>query len=94
MSHRERAPKREEGAGREDVAPLALFSQLLEREVHAFPQLCTSRRISVREDAGAVLSKELIVCRVLPGFQHFAALVPVDGAKRGVDSLGRVASVA
>ena len=94
MSHRERAPEREEGAGREDVAPLALPSQLLEREVHAFPQLCTSRRISVREDAGAVLSKELIVCRVLPWFQHFAALVPVDCTKRGVDSSCWISSVA
>ena len=94
MSHWERAPECEEGARGEDVAPLALLPQLLEREVHAFPQLRTPRRISVREDAGAVLSKELIVCRVLPWFQHFTALVPVDCAKRGVDSLGWVASIA
>ena len=95
MSHRERAPEREEGAGGEDVAPLALFSQLLEREVHACPQLRTPRRISVREDAGAVLSKErIVVCCTLPWFQHFAALVPVDGAKRGVDSSCWIASVA
>ena len=78
MSHRERAPEREEGAGGEDVAPLALFSQLLEREVHARSQLRTSWRISVGEDAGAVLSEELVVCYTFPWFQHFAALVPVD----------------
>jgi hypothetical protein len=94
MSHRERAPECEEGAGGEDVAPLALLSQLLEREVHACPQLSTSRRISVREDAGAVLSEESIICFTFPWFQHFAALVPVDFAKRGVDSSRRVASVA
>jgi hypothetical protein len=34
ISHRERAPEREEGVWGEDVAPLALFPQLLEREVH------------------------------------------------------------
>ena len=94
MSHRECAPEREEGARGEDVAPLALFPQLLEREVHLHPQLRTSRRVSVREDAAAVLSEELIVCHTLLWLQHFAALVPVDCAKRGVDSLGRVASVA
>jgi hypothetical protein len=49
MSHRERAPEREDSAGGEDVAPLALLQQLLEREVHARPQLLTSRRISFRE---------------------------------------------
>ena len=94
MSHRERAPEREEGVGGEDVAPLALFSQLLEREVHVHSQLRTSWRISVGEDAGAVLSEELVVSYTFPWFQHFAALVPVDCAKRGVDSLGRVASIA
>ena len=72
MSHRERAPEREEGAGGEDVAPLALFSQLLEREVHACPQPRTPRRIWVREDAGAVLSKEgIVVCCRLPWFHNF-----------------------
>ena len=94
MSHRERAPEREEGAWGEDVAPLALSPQLLEREVHALPQLRTSRCISIREDAGAVLSKELVVCHVLPWFQHFQTLVPVDRMKRGVDSSRRIASVA
>ena len=34
MSQRQRAPEREEGARGEDVAPLALLPQLLEREVH------------------------------------------------------------
>ena len=94
MSHRERAPEREEGARGEDVAPLALLPQLLEREVHLHPQLRTSRRVSVLEDAAAVLSEELIVCNTLLRFQHFRTLVPVDFAKRGVDSLGWVASVA
>ena len=94
MSYWERAPEREEGARGEDVAPLALFPQLLEREVHLHPQLRTSRRVSVGEDAAAVLSGELIVCNTLLRFQHFRRLVPVDFAKRGVDSLGWVASVA
>ena len=71
MSHRERALEREEGARGEDVAPLALLPQLLEREVHAFPQLRTPRRISVREDAGAVLSKQLVVCYTFLRLQHF-----------------------
>ncbi len=62
MSHRERAPEREKGARGEDVMPLALLSQLLKQEVRACPQFRTPRRISVREDAGAVLSKERIIC--------------------------------
>ncbi len=37
ISHRERALEREEGAWGEDVVPLALLSQLLEREVHLRP---------------------------------------------------------
>ena len=41
MSHRERAPEREEGARGEDVAPLALLPQLLESE----------RSISIRSSA-------------------------------------------
>ena len=57
MSLRERAPEREEGAWGEDAAPLALFPQLLEREVQFHPQLRTPRRVSVREDAAAVLRK-------------------------------------
>ncbi len=52
ISYRERAPECEEGAGGEHVGPLALLSQLLEREVHARPQFRTSRRVSVREDTG------------------------------------------
>ncbi len=78
----------------EEVAPPALLPQLLEREVHLHPQLCTSGRVFVREDAATVLSEELIVCHTFLWLQHFAALVPVDCAKRGVDSLGWVASVA
>ena len=35
---------------------------------------------------GAVFSKELVVCHMFPWFQHFAALVPVDFAKYGIDS--------
>jgi hypothetical protein len=42
MSHRKRAPEREEGAGGEDGTPLALFSKLLEREVHLM--LCTVKK--------------------------------------------------
>jgi hypothetical protein len=83
VSHRERAPEREEGAWGEDVAPLALFPQLLEREVHLQPQLRTSRRVSVREDAATVPSEEPIVCHTFFWLQHFASLVPVDCAKRG-----------
>ena len=94
MSHRERAPEREEGAWGEDVTPLALLLQLFEREVHLCPQFRTSRRVSVREHTAAVLGEELIVCHTFLWLQHFAALVPVDCAKRGVDSLGRVASLA
>jgi hypothetical protein len=95
MSHRERAPEREEGARGEDVMPLTLPSQLLKRdsEVHACPQFRTPRRISVREDAGAVLSKERIICCMFLWFQHLAALVPVDFAKRCIDSSRWVASV-
>ena len=94
VAHRERAPERKEGVRGEDVAPLALLPQLLEREVHLHPQLSTPWCVSVREDAATVLSEELIVCNTLLRFQHFRTLVPVDFAKRGVDSLGRVASVA
>jgi hypothetical protein len=94
MSHRKRALEYEEGVGGEDVAPLPLFSRLLEREFHARSQFSASRRISVREDTGTVLSEASIVCFTCPWFQHFAVLVPVDFTKRGVDSSRRVASVA
>ncbi len=72
-----------------------LVLQLLEREVHPGPQLSNPLLISVREDAGAVLSKELVFILItFPCFQHFDVLVPVDFAKRGVDSSRWIASVA
>jgi hypothetical protein len=72
----------------------ALLPQLLEQEVHLHPQLRTSRRVSVREDTATVPSEEPVVCHTFLWLRHFASLVPVDCAKRGVDSLGWVASVA
>ncbi len=39
------------------------------------------------------LNEELIVCLTFLWLQYFAVLVPVDCAKRGVDSLGRVVSL-
>jgi hypothetical protein len=77
-----------------NVAPLALLPQLFEREVHLHLQLSTPWCVSVREDAATVLSEELIVCKTLLRFQQFRTLVPVDFAKRGVDRLGWVASIA
>ncbi len=91
VSHRERAPEREEGVWGENVAPPALLQQLLEREVQ---QLRTPRRVCVREDATTVLSEEPIVYHTFLWLQHFALLLPVDCAKRVVDSLGWAASVA
>ena len=87
MSHRELTQERDEGAGREDVRPWQAGSapQLLEREGQDCPQLRTPQRVPVQEerpDAGAVLRKRAIVCRVFPRLQQFAALIPADLAKR------------